>query len=201
MGGCGAGLTLGGRPGKPPTSGAGRRSGAGNARTRWTVPPWTARDARFPLGCLDSVLDKFVLAPDFLSSTEPLVSLKLCEALLQADARFPWVVLVPRRMGARELEHITNGDRTQLMEEIIAAGAAVRAIGAATGRPVDKLNIGSLGNITPQLHVHVVGRRPDDEAWPGPVWGHGKARPYDDKALAGALAAALTALRSMQAAA
>ncbi len=146
-------------------------------------------------------MDKFVLAPDFLSTTEPLVSLKLCEALLQADVRFPWIVLVPRRMGARELEHITNGDRVQLMEEIIAAGAAVRAIGAATGRPVDKLNVGSLGNITPQLHVHVVGRRPDDEAWPGPVWGHGKAKRYDDKALAAAHAAALTALRSMQAAA
>ncbi len=146
-------------------------------------------------------MDKFALAPEFLSTSEPLVSLKLCEARLQADARFPWIVLVPRRMGARELEHITNGDRAQLMDEIIAAGSAVRAIGAAIGRPVEKLNVGQLGNVTPQLHVHVVGRRADDDAWPGPVWGQGKARRYDDPSLTAAITAALNALRSMQAAA
>ena len=80
-------------------------------------------------------MDKFALASAFLSTSEPLASLKLCEARLQADARFPWIVLIPRRAGARELEHISNGDRAQLMEEIIAAGAAVRAMGAAIGRP------------------------------------------------------------------
>ena len=146
-------------------------------------------------------MEKFSLASDFLSTSEPLISLKLCEARLQADARYPWIVLVPRRMGARELEHITNGDRAQLMEEIIVAGAAVRAIGAAIGRPVEKLNVGSLGNVTSQLHVHVVGRRADDAAWPGPVWGQGKAVPYDDRTLTAAIDAAMTALRSMQAAA
>jgi diadenosine tetraphosphate (Ap4A) HIT family hydrolase len=146
-------------------------------------------------------LDKFALAPAFLATSEELVSLKLCEARLQADSRFPWIVLIPRRAGARELEHVTNGDRVQLMDEIILAGAAVRAIGAALGRPVEKLNVGTLGNVTPQLHVHVVGRRADDAAWPGPVWGHGEARAYDDKALEAARTAALTVLRSMQAAA
>jgi len=146
-------------------------------------------------------LEKFALAPAFLSTSEALVSLKLCEARLQADSRFPWIVLIPRRAGARELEHVANGDRIQLMEEIVLAGAAVRAIGAALGRPVEKLNVGTLGNVTPQLHVHVVGRRADDEAWPGPVWGHGEARPYDEKALEAARSAALMILRSMQAAA
>lgn len=146
-------------------------------------------------------MDKFALAPAFHSTSEALVSLKLCEARLQLDARFPWIVLIPRRAGARELEHVTNGDRAQLMDEIILAGAAVRAIGAALGRPVEKLNVGTLGNVTPQLHVHVVGRRADDEAWPGPVWGHGEARAYDDGALEAARSAALTVLRSMQAAA
>ena len=146
-------------------------------------------------------MDKFAVAAAILSSSEPLASLKLCEARLQLDARFPWVVLIPRRAGARELEHLTNGDRAQLMDEIIAAGSAVRAIGAALGRPVEKLNAGALGNVTPQLHIHVVGRRTDDEAWPGPVWGQGKSRAYDDATLQAAIAAALTALRSMQAAA
>jgi diadenosine tetraphosphate (Ap4A) HIT family hydrolase len=146
-------------------------------------------------------LDKFALASAFLTTSEELVSLKLCEARLQLDARFPWIVLIPRRAGARELEHITNGDRAQLMDEIILAGAAVRAIGAALGRPVEKLNVGALGNVTPQLHVHIVGRRSDDEAWPGPVWGQGEARAYDDKALEAARSAALMILRSVQAAA
>jgi len=146
-------------------------------------------------------LEKFTLAPAFLSTSEPVCALKLCEARLQTDARFPWIVLVPRRAGARELEHLANGDRAQLFEEIIAAGAAVRAIGAAVGRPVEKLNVGALGNVTPQLHVHVVGRRVDDACWPGPVWGQGEALPYVDRKLQAALAAAQGALRSMQAAA
>jgi diadenosine tetraphosphate (Ap4A) HIT family hydrolase len=146
-------------------------------------------------------LDRFELAAALLSTTEPLASLRLCEARLAADSRFPWIILVPRRTGARELEHLTNGDRAQLMEEVIAAGAAVRAIGAALGRPVEKLNVGQIGNVTPQLHVHVVGRRSDDPCWPGPVWGQGEAKPYDDRSLQAAVAAALTVLKAMQAAA
>jgi diadenosine tetraphosphate (Ap4A) HIT family hydrolase len=146
-------------------------------------------------------LDKFALAPAFLQTSEPLASLKLCEARLQADSRFPWIVLIPRRAGARELEHITNGDRAQLMEEIIAAGGAVRAIGAAIGRPVERVNVGQIGLKTPQLHIHVVGRRADDDCWPEPVWGRGEAQPYDDKALTAAIAAARGVLKAMQAAA
>jgi len=146
-------------------------------------------------------VDKFALASAFLSTSEPLASLKLCEARLQADSRFPWIVLIPRRAGARELEHISNGDRAQLMEEIIAAGAAVRAIGAAIGRPVEKLNVGQIGIKTPQLHIHVVGRRADDECWPEPVWGRGEAKDYDAKTLAAATAAALDLFKAMKAAA
>ena len=123
-------------------------------------------------------MDKFSLSPDFLRTSEPLVSLKLCEARLQTDARWPWIVLIPRRAGARELEHLPHAQRSVLMEEITAAGAAVRAIGSALGRPVEKLNTGLLGNVTPQLHAHVVGRRADDAAWPGPVWGVGEAAAY-----------------------
>ena len=146
-------------------------------------------------------MDKFALAPAFLQTSEELVSLKLCEARLQADARFAWIVLVPRRAGAREMEHISNGDRAQLMEEIIAASAAVRAIGAAIGRPIERVNVGQIGLKTPQLHIHVVGRRSDDACWPEPVWGHGKATDYDAKTLQVAMDAALAVLKAMQAAA
>lgn len=136
------------------------------------------------------LLPMFVLDPAFSATSEFVADLALCQARLQADARYPWIVLVPRAAAARELEDLPAADRARLMDEILGAGAAVRAIGAALGRPVEKLNVGALGNVTPQLHVHVVGRRSDDAAWPGPVWGFGTAQPYGTEALAQALAAA-----------
>jgi diadenosine tetraphosphate (Ap4A) HIT family hydrolase len=76
----------------------------------------------------------------------------------------------------------------------VAAGGAARAVGSALGRPVETLNVGALGNVTPQLHVHVVGRRADDAAWPGPVWGMGDPVDYDPLALERARSAALSIL-------
>ncbi len=133
-----------------------------------------------------------MFAPDsaFAAGSEPLASLALCEVRLQRDARFPWLILIPRLAGAREIEDLSPPDRVRLMDEIVLAGAAVRAIGEALGRPVAKLNVGALGNLTPQLHVHIVGRRPDDAAWPGPVWGVAGAEGYGDADLAAARAAA-----------
>ncbi|MET0273153.1 MAG: HIT family protein [Phenylobacterium sp.] len=116
--------------------------------------------------------------PAFLATSEPLGEMALSHARLQSDGRFPWIVLIPKVDGARELEDLAQGERDVLVEEIVRAGQAVRAVGEALGRPVAKLNVGQLGNITPQLHVHVVGRRPDDAAWPGPVWGNGPAEGY-----------------------
>lgn len=130
----------------------------------------------------------------FLATSEALGDLALCHARLQADARFPWIVLIPRADDARELEDLTPRERETLMEEILRAGEAVRAVGEALGRPVAKLNVGQLGNVTPQLHVHVVGRRSDDAAWPGPVWGHGSAEAHGREPLARAVAAAKAAL-------
>jgi diadenosine tetraphosphate (Ap4A) HIT family hydrolase len=95
----------------------------------------------------------------------------------------------------REIADLSAADRARLIEEITVAGRAVRAIGAALGRPVEKLNVGLLGNITPQLHAHVVGRRPDDAAWPGPVWGIGEAVAYAPEALEIALSAARQSLQ------
>ena len=142
----------------------------------------------------------FALDPAFVATSEPLLSLRLSEARLQNDARFPWIVLVPRVSDAVELEDLDAAQRAGLLDEAIAAGRAVRAIGLALGRPVGKLNIGQLGNITRQLHVHVVGRRADDPGWPGPVWGQGTAEPYAPRALAPVLDAALHALRASLAA-
>ncbi|TAJ69293.1 MAG: HIT domain-containing protein [Phenylobacterium sp.] len=132
----------------------------------------------------------FELHPAFPPTSEALGDLALSHARLQADARYAWIVLIPRIAGARELEDLSPNDRAALTEEIVRAGLAVRAVGSALGRRVEKLNVGQLGNVTPQLHVHVVGRRADDAAWPGPVWGVGTAEAYGAEDLARAMATA-----------
>ena len=122
----------------------------------------------------------FDLHPNLASTSVFIADLELCQARLQDDARFPWVVLVPRIEGAVELDDLSPTQRYRLMDEIAWAGAAVRALGDVRDRPVEKINVGALGNVTSQLHVHVLGRRRDDTLWPHPVWGRGEARPYAD---------------------
>ena len=136
----------------------------------------------------------FKLHAAFPPTSHELANLPLCHVRLQADARYAWLVLIPRIAHAVELEDLTGNDRAALVEEVVLAGIAVRAVGLALGRPVAKLNVGQLGNLTPQLHVHVVGRRADDVAWPAPVWGVGVAQAYNADALAAAMAAARGAL-------
>lgn len=112
--------------------------------------------------------------------------LVLCRVLLMKDRRFPWCILVPRHPGLTEWHHLPTADHGTLMSEIETVSLALLDAGAR------KINVGSLGNLVPQLHIHVVGRHPDDAAWPGPVWGSGRAEPYDPAALR-ALAAQLRA--------
>jgi diadenosine tetraphosphate (Ap4A) HIT family hydrolase len=140
------------------------------------------------------VAESFQLDAAFEATSVALGSLGLCEARLQNDARYPWIVLIPRSPNAREIEDLHPLNRPHLVDEIVLAGEAVRAVGEALGLPVEKLNVGALGNITPQLHVHVVGRRKDDPAWPGPVWGQGEAVPLSSDQLAAAVSAAKSAL-------
>lgn len=137
---------------------------------------------------------EFQLDPAFVATSHAVIDLPLCAVRLQDDARYPWLVLIPRRPGLRELEDLSPTDRALLLEETIRAGAAVRAVGAALGLSVEKLNVGALGNVTAQLHVHVVGRRSDDPAWPGPVWGHSPALAYGAAIREAATAAAREAL-------
>ena len=120
----------------------------------------------------------FTADPAFDAGSVVACDWPLCQVRLQDDARFPWLILIPRRSGLREVEDLTPAERTQLMAEIVRAGEMVRTLGKAAARPVEKLNVGALGNVTAQLHVHVVGRRSDDARWPDPVWGRGPAEPY-----------------------
>ena len=119
--------------------------------------------------------------PAFAAGSVFVADWPLCHVRLQDDARFPWLVLIPRVAGAVELDDLSAADRSVLMEETVRAGALVRALGQAAGRPVDKLNVAALGNVTAQLHLHIVGRRRDDGLWPDPVWGRGGVERYGDR--------------------
>jgi diadenosine tetraphosphate (Ap4A) HIT family hydrolase len=105
----------------------------------------------------------------------------LCYVRILNDARWPWLILIPDLPGARELHDLSASDRAILMSEMTRA---TRLLAAWPG--VEKVNVGALGNIVPQLHVHVIGRWAGDPAWPGPVWGVAGRQPYaaDDRSLA-----------------
>jgi len=115
----------------------------------------------------------FTLDARLAADTLLIGDLPLSRALLMNDARYPWVILVPRRAGLIEITQLAAPERAQLMEEAALAAGAILALAQ-----VEKVNLGALGNIVRQLHVHVVGRRAGDAAWPGPVWGQGAAEPY-----------------------
>lgn len=131
----------------------------------------------------------FALHPTLVRDTIEIARLTLCRVLLMNDRRFPWLILVPEREAAREIHDLPPEDRARLIEEVALAGETLERL----FRP-DKLNVGALGNIVPQLHVHVVARFATDAAWPGPVWGSGAAMSYGEgelEELRGRLASAL----------
>lgn len=119
----------------------------------------------------------FEIDPRLLANSVSLSPLALSEVRLMDDDRFPWLVLIPRVAGASEIDDLDADQRATLMIEIVAAGDKVRALGDALGRPVEKLNTAALGNVTAQLHIHIVGRRRDDPLWPDPIWGRGTPIP------------------------
>lgn len=115
----------------------------------------------------------FTLHPTLTHDTVEVTRLSLCRVLLMRDSRFPWLILVPEREGAREIHDLPPADRATLIEEIAQTSQILQRL----FRP-DKLNVGALGNVVPQLHVHVVARTAGDAAWPGPAWGSGPAVQY-----------------------
>jgi diadenosine tetraphosphate (Ap4A) HIT family hydrolase len=97
----------------------------------------------------------------------------LCQMRLMDDRRFPWLLLLPRQPGLEEWTELSDEDLAVLAVEIKRASAALGAVAK-----FDKLNVGALGNIVRQMHVHIIGRSIGDAAWPGPVWGQGTREPY-----------------------
>lgn len=133
----------------------------------------------------------FALDPRLQADTHTVAELPLSRLLLMDDWRYGWLILVPRQADVRELTELARADQHQLLDEIALAARALAALG-----PFDKLNVGALGNLVEQLHVHVIARRRDDPAWPGPVWGHSARVGHDADALASRLQQLRDALAS-----
>ncbi len=127
----------------------------------------------------EAVTNEFELDSRLATDSVLIADGPLSQIRLMNDDRFPWIVLVPRVSGASEWIDL-NGDQQRLL--LAEINQISRHLKQKPG--VAKLNIGALGNIVPQLHIHIVGRREGDAAWPGPVWGTGPAQRFDPDVLA-----------------
>ena len=114
------------------------------------------------------------LHPQLKQDTIDIGDLPLCKVLVIKDANYPWLMLVPRRPEKVEIIDLDEVEQAQLMAEVSRAARALKDI-----TKCDKLNIAALGNMVPQLHVHVIARRTGDAAWPRPVWGVMQPLPHD----------------------
>jgi diadenosine tetraphosphate (Ap4A) HIT family hydrolase len=127
--------------------------------------------------------EDFALDPALVKDTHKVMEWPLCRVLLMDEANYPWLILVPRRSGLRDLDDLASVDWPQAALEIATASKHLKAaIGA------EKMNVAALGNVTPQLHIHVIARFTSDPAWPKPVWGQVPLRRYEAEALAERLA-------------
>ncbi len=130
----------------------------------------------------------FALDPRLANDTQWICDWPLCSLLLMKDRRYPWIILVPRANGASEIFDLAPAEQAALWREVTHAAELLKSLTKCR-----KINIGALGNVVAQLHVHIVAREKDDFAGNGPVWGQGTAVPYPDEELE----AVATRLRSV----
>lgn len=121
--------------------------------------------------------DGFALHAQLAADTFDVGEFGLCALRLMNDATYPWLILVPRIAGARELIDLDERHQNLLMREITQCSRTLQRLFAP-----DKLNVAALGNVVPQLHVHVIARHRGDPAWPAPVWGRAPAQAYEPAA-------------------
>ena len=117
---------------------------------------------------------KFSIDPVIEQNSVFITNLSLSTVFLKNDKENPWFILVPRKAGAVELIDLNHEEQTMLMEEITIVSEFLKS----HYRP-HKMNVGSLGNIVTQLHIHVIARNPTDRAWPGPIWGTPTTQEFD----------------------
>lgn len=116
----------------------------------------------------------FSLDPRLEADSDHLMWLGLCELRMMNDRRWPWLILVPQRPGIEEIHDLTPLDQAMATFEVNMVSQALKQVTGCT-----KINIGALGNIVRQLHIHVIARNEGDDGWPGPVWGYGLREPYE----------------------
>lgn len=120
----------------------------------------------------------FALHPRLTADTHLVGDWDLCRVLLMNDSRYPWLILVPRRAETAEITQLDQPDQMTLMAEIARASTLMRRL-----FDPDRVNVAALGNMVPQLHVHVISRFQGDDAWPKPVWGAHPAIAYGPEQL------------------
>ncbi len=119
-------------------------------------------------------MGEFVLNPQLEADTHLVSELESCSLRLLDDARWPWLVLVPRIAGIEEWHDLSKGQRIMIDDEVARVACALKTM---TG--CEKINIATIGNMVRQLHIHVIARNQEDANWPGPVWSYGEREPYE----------------------
>ena len=124
-------------------------------------------------------MNEFKLNFRLLEDSTFVTKLNVSQVRLNHDARFPWLILIPEIAGLKELHDIPDGKQAIVQKEVNFCSAALQELTSA-----DKMNVATLGNLVPQLHIHVIARKHNDNAWPQPVWSAGEAKPYGEEDLA-----------------
>jgi diadenosine tetraphosphate (Ap4A) HIT family hydrolase len=122
------------------------------------------------------LIEQPMIDPRLESDSTFITAFELCQVRLNHNAAFPWVLLIPQQEGISEIIDLSSTDQQVLMQEIALTSQAMKRLFQPT-----KLNVANLGNVVPQLHVHIIARYKDDQAWPGPVWNSGVSQVYEPK--------------------
>ena len=120
----------------------------------------------------------FELHPQLQADTIPIKDLDICTVLLMNDSNYPWLILVPKRPNIREIFELSQAEQDTVNREISHVAKALN-----THFKADKMNIGALGNMVPQLHIHIIARHKTDPTFPNPVWGNAIPIPYTETEL------------------
>jgi len=118
-------------------------------------------------------MSNFILHDKLAEDTFEVLTLQISRLLLMNDARYPWLILVPQVCDMRDLHNLSSDEYLAVTNEITRVLEVLESVTKA-----HKMNVGALGNMVPQLHIHIIARQTNDAAWPGPVWGVGEAQPY-----------------------
>ena len=122
-------------------------------------------------------MSDFKLHSQLAADTFKVLTLEVSQLLLMNDARYPWLILVPQVSNMRDLHNLPAKQYQAVTQEITQVSEGLESIAEA-----HKMNVGALGNMVPQLHIHIIARQIDDAAWPAPVWGVGEIQPYSQDA-------------------